>query len=496
MYESARQIKSTSISTHWPLLALTGVLLLAFYRLWVIQTGWIPVDLEEAYYLSWSDHLDWGYFSKPPMIAWLLSLFSQLFNESPLAIKSVSVVLHTTAACWVYMLAARLYNPIIAGWSALAFQLLPVVGLVSLFSTTDAPLMLFWVTTLWAFHHATENDQWRWWLLTGLFAGLGLLSKYTMGVLAVGLLSYLLLEGRYRLLFSARLWAGIGMALLVWSPNLYWLTQNDFITLSHTQHISGTNQALGGWSTLGEFIGGQIGVFGPVFFIAMLFWLWRPSIWHSSANRLLLLASLPLLVLISIQAYRFEANINWASPAYIGLTIVSVYWLHQHARKTLWLGIVLHASLISMMYHYHALADLFDVELRRSNDPYFKRLGWLELGEQLKAIRARYPNAALLSDDRKLLALMAYHSRNEHGRPTIRAWNPKGEWRHQYDLRQNVARYPQGEFIWLSEQPIGVDKTHSFNQCMPLQPLHIHIYHDLQRTLYVNWCQNFQGNKP
>jgi 4-amino-4-deoxy-L-arabinose transferase-like glycosyltransferase len=488
-------MKSNLINPHWPLFALAGVILIACYRLWIIQVGLIPIDLEEVYYLSWSDKLDWGYFSKPPMIAWLLGLFSQLFGESPLAIKSVSVILHTAAAYWIYVLAVRLYNPLIAGWSALVFQLLPVIGLVSLFSTTDAPLMLFWVATLWAFHHAVETNAWRWWLLTGLCAGLGLLSKYTMGVLAVGLLLYLLLEGRYRLLFSARLWLGIGVALLVWSPNLYWLVQNDFITLSHTRHISGTEQIAGGWLTLSEFIGGQIGVFGPVFFVALLFWLWRPTVWHLSANRLLLLASLPLVVLISIQAYRFEANINWASPAYIGLVMVSVYWLHQHARKVLWLGIMLNILLISAIYHYHALANAFEIELRRGNDPYFKRLGWLELGGQLKSLRQQYPNAALLSDNRKLLAFMAYHSRDEDGRPVIRSWNPNGEWRHQYDLRQNIVEYPQGEFIWLSEQPINANKSQSFSQCVALQPLHIRVYDDLQRTIYLNWCQNFQGYK-
>lgn len=481
-------------SQRWTTYTFSVVLLLAIYRLLVVQWSGIPLDLEEVYYLSWSDRLEFGYFSKPPMIAALLGLVTAWFGESALAIKSVSIILHSAAALVVFALARELYDLKTAVISALAFQLMPIVGVISLFSSTDAPLIFFWALTLYAFVRAVKSPaQLRWWLLTGLFAGLGLLSKYTIGVLAIGLLFYLLSGPQRQLLRSKGLWLGLLVAALVWLPNILWLIEHDFITLNHTKNISGIEGEVGGWSTFGEFFSSQIIVFGPIFFIGMLFWLWRPSVWSDKSSRLLLSASLPLLLLIFMQSYSSEANINWASPAYIGLMIVAVHWMLLHARKWLVVGISLNFLLLSGVYHYHALADLMDIQLTRKTDPYFKRLGWEELGMALRPMLKQHQGVSLISDNRKVLGLMAYHVANGGERPLVRSWNPSGAWRHQYDLYNNVENYPQGEFFFLSYEPVNDAVLERFAEHESKGILRVRIYEDLQLHLYVYWVKDFQG---
>jgi len=486
---------NSSLPDHsWTRIAWWGVLLLAIYRLAVLAYGDIPIDVEEAYYLSWSQQLAAGYFSKPPLLAWMLAGVSHTLGESPLAIKSLAVLLYTATALVVYALGARLYCARTGAWAALAFQSLPIVGVLSLFISTDAPLMLFWALTLYGFVRAVEHDDPRWWIFVGVVAGLGLLSKYTIGALALGLLLAVLVEPRWRQLLSSRgLWLGVAVALLVWSPNLAWLAAHDFVTLRHTEQITVGIARAGEWGNLFEFLLGQVGVFGPIMTLAMLFLIARRPVWSDSANRLLLLSSLPLLLLVCVQAWRTEANLNWASPAYIGLTLLVTHLLLQRWRAWLIGAIAFNLVLLSGMYHYHALAERFDIQLTRKTDPYFKRLGWAELGQQLVALRRLYPDAPLLSDSRKLLALFGYHARLDGRMAVLRAWNPGASWRHQYDLYGDIQQDPTGDFLLLSREPVSQEVLASFAAAELMAVLKVRIYVDLSHQVYVYHVRDFRG---
>ena len=485
---------STVPDRSWIRIAWWGVWLLALYRLMVLAWGDIPLDVEEAYYLSWTSHLEAGYYSKPPLLSWVLAAYSALFGDSVLALKSLAVLFYSATALVVYALGARLYSARTGAWAALTFQSLPVVGLLSLFTSTDAPLMLFWALSLYGFVRATEHDELRWWLLLGVVAGLGLLSKYTTGALAVGLLLVLLADpGSRRRLRSRGLWLGLGVALLVWSPNLWWLAQHDFVTLDHTRHITLEVERAGDEGNLADFLLGQAGAFGPLLALALLALVWRRGVWAAPADRLLLLASLPLLLLVSVQAWRHEANLNWASPAYIGLSLVTVHWLLRHARGWLVAAIAVNLLLLSGMYHYHAIADALDIRLTRSTDPWFKRLGWKELGGQLVPLRRRYPHAPLLSDSRKLLALFGYHARLDGKRPLLRSWNPTGNWRNQYDLYDDIAQHPRGDFLFLSRQPLSDEVLGRFASARLLAVIRARVYPDLAHRVWVYHVKGFRG---
>ncbi len=478
----------------WQRFAWWGVWLLALYRLGVILWGDIPVDVEEAYYLSWARHLDWGYFSKPPLLTAVLAAVTGLLGDSPAVLKSIAVMFYSGAALILYALGERLYDARTGAWAAIAFQAMPIVGVLSLFVSTDAPLIFFWTAVLYGFVRAIEDEGIGWWLFTGVMAGLGLQSKYTIGALAVGLGLFLLTDARARArLRSPGLWAGLVVALLVWSPNLWWLAQHHWVTLDHTRHITLEIARAGSWGNLGEFLLGQLGAFGPLMGLVALYWIWQPSIWSRRADRLLLFASLPLLLLVSYQAWRHEANLNWASPAYVGLVLVATHWMLSHARRLFYAAVGLNLLLLSGLYHYHALADLFDVRLTRSTDPYFKRLGWVEVGRQLADLRRRYPQAALLSDSRKLLALLGYHARVDGRPPVLRSWNPEGGWRHQYDLHDDIARHPGEDYLFVSRRPLGEAVLARFDRTELVAVLRARIYPDLVRRVYVYHLQGFRG---
>src|ERR1700759_4699387 len=141
-----------------------------------------PADLfpDEAQYWVWSQKLALGYYSKPPLVAWLIALTTGLFGDSEFAVRLSAPLLHAGAALFLYGIGARLYDERVGFWSALTYANLPGVSVSAFIISTDAPLMFFWAAALYAFVRAREEGGWGWWLAVGLAAGLGLLAKYAM----------------------------------------------------------------------------------------------------------------------------------------------------------------------------------------------------------------------------------------------------------------------------------------------------------------------------
>ena len=100
-----------------------------------------PLELypDEAQYWLWSRELAFGYFSKPPMIAWLIWLTTTLGGDAEAWVRLSAPLLHGATALVVYRIAQRLYG----GWTGLAaaaiYSLMPGVVLSSGLMATDAP---------------------------------------------------------------------------------------------------------------------------------------------------------------------------------------------------------------------------------------------------------------------------------------------------------------------------------------------------------------------
>ena len=152
------------------------------YRIGVLLTLDVPLFYDEAYYFGWAEDLAFGYFSKPPMVAWSIALTSA-FSESSWAVRLASPLYYSIAAIFVWRTSLCWFDQKSAAWAGAVFFSLPLVGFNSMFITTDAPLLCFWCASLWALSHALQTDRLKYWMLVGVFSGLGLMSKYSMGIL-------------------------------------------------------------------------------------------------------------------------------------------------------------------------------------------------------------------------------------------------------------------------------------------------------------------------
>jgi len=94
-------------------------------RLVAVYVARIDLVLDEAQFWTWSRELAFGYFSKPPVIAWVIRGASELCGDSEACIRSASPVLYTLAAFMLYLTGRALYGPRVGFCSAIVFATLP-----------------------------------------------------------------------------------------------------------------------------------------------------------------------------------------------------------------------------------------------------------------------------------------------------------------------------------------------------------------------------------
>ena len=472
------------------LLGLTAALLA--WRFWVVQQLGITLYIDEAQYWTWAQHLDWGYFSKPPGIAGLIAISTGLFGDGILGVKALAMLCYPLAAAACWAIANRLYDARTAFWSALAVLTLPMFSWLGLFVSTDALLTLFWSLALLAYLRALDSDTWADWLLLGVVCGLGLLSKYTMAAWLGAAFLHLIAFHRSRLT-SAKPWAAAALALLILSPNIYWNFTHDFPTLRHTADITVNKKAGGGFAALGEFWAAQWISFGPilgsVFFILLV---QVKKSWCDERSRLLLWFTLPLWAIVSAQAMKSSANANWAAPAFAPAAIAIVAWLLQREKKRLLIiALGLNLLLVTVVYHWQNLLVAVNVENPAKKSPFTRAKGWDDLGRQLKPVIQSHPGTVLIADNRTLLAHMLYELRDIN--PPAASWNPSGVASDHYKLTTDLRPWIGKDAILITQDPPGDQFTQRFASMEKLPTLVAPLDALTSRNLDVYLLRGFKG---
>jgi 4-amino-4-deoxy-L-arabinose transferase-like glycosyltransferase len=472
------------------LLAIAAALLL--WRVAVLPQLGITLYIDEAQYWTWAQHLDWGYFSKPPGIAALIAASTALFGDGLLGVKALGMLCYPLAAgaCWA--VARRLYDARIAFWAAIAVLTLPMFSWLGLFVSTDALLTLFWTLALLAYLRALDSDAWRDWLLLGAVCGLGLLSKYTMAAWLGAAFLHLLAFHRRRLA-SPKPWLAAGLALLILAPNIAWNVAHDFPTLRHTADITVNKKAGGGLAALGEFWAAQWVAFGPVLgsiFVVLLAQV-RQS-WRDERIRLLLWFALPLWAVVSAQALKSSANANWAAPAFAPAAIAAVAWLLQRGKQRLLVaGLAVNLALVGLVYYWPALLAAIDVENPASKTPYARAQGWDGLGRQLTPLLQAHPGSVLVADNRTLLAHMLYELRDL--KPAFASWNPSGQASDHYKLTTDLRPWLGKDVLFITQDPPGDDIARRFAAVTKLATLKAPLDAQTTRDMDVYLLREFKG---
>lgn len=483
-----------------PLLAI--IALLTAWRAFAIAASGLDLYVDEAQYWTWSQALDWGYFSKPPMIAAVIAATTSVCGDGELCVKSGALLLYPFTTVLIWAITRRLFDARTAFWAALVFITLPGVALSSVIISTDVPLFLCWAAALYAYLRILDTDAWAWWLAAGLACGLGLLTKYTMAIFAVSVLLHLALTpGLRRHFASPKLYVTALVAALVFAPNLVWNAANGWPTLGHTAQISGLGGGLEdsrqglNWKSFGDFIVGQLGILGPVLFLAWLVQLAAVKHWiRDERYRLLACFALPFLGAITAQSLIGRANANWAAMAYVGGTIFVVAKLLEGGRmKLLIAAIALNVVVAGLAYHFDAIAHAAGIELTRKYDVLNKRVrGWREYGEALAARQAAHPEAILLGDARDLIAEARYYA-GPAGKAMLK-WNPQAHADDYYAMSTTLAGLEGRSFVFVSRgDALPAGMAEHFAEATEIEPIRIAIHRDYALAFRVWLLRDFRG---
>lgn len=191
----------------------------------------LPLDVVES--LSWGHEWQWGYYKHPPLAPWVLYAFYRAFGRAgPFLLSQLCIV----ATLWlVWRTGCRLMTRerALLGTAltmGVAFYTQPALE----FNHNIAQMPL-WAALGWALLAALQDGRMRQWLLLGLLAAAGLLTKYSIVILLACLVGYLLFTPARRVLRQPGPWLALALALALLAPHLYWLWRSDWLPIAYAR---------------------------------------------------------------------------------------------------------------------------------------------------------------------------------------------------------------------------------------------------------------------
>jgi 4-amino-4-deoxy-L-arabinose transferase-like glycosyltransferase len=433
-------------------LALGWLLVLTLLHLWMIGSGRWPLSADEAHYWEWSRRLDWSYYSKGPMVAYLITAGTRLGTSTEFWVRLPAVLLGTATAAIAYTLARRTFPEERVGLLSLVLlSVLPLYAVGAVLMTIDVPFVFCWGLAWLCLSRVQKRQGELAWYAVGVAFGLGLLSKYTMVLLVPCVVLWLASSPRLRPWFRRQEpYVAAALGLLIFSPVLVWNARHGWYSLRHVLIQAGGRDERSFWATLlggPEFFGSQVGVVSPFLFgllVVGVVWAWREGLRRERDDlTLLVAASVPVFLFFQVWSFFSKVQANWAAPAYLTAVVAAAGWcqtwmrtgvgrrsrrgLHRYLLAT----ILLPAAILPVAFAPE-LIEWTGLRVPPALDLVAKRLqGWPELGRAVGAAMAQGPGAPfLVADHYQIASQLAFYV---PGQPTVYTAN-LGRRMNQYDV--------------------------------------------------------------
>ncbi len=420
-------------------------------RIGYLLIGPMELAADEAYYWDWSRHLAWGYFSKPPMIAWMIAFSTTVFGQYDWAVRLPSPILGSVGLYGVFLFGQRLFNTRVGFWSALAVAATPGVAALSVLMTIDAPMLCAWpfaMLFVWRMLE-TERPQWRWAIAAAVPTGLGLLSKQSMlGIFPLTILFLCVSRDDRQKLRSPIVWGWGLLSLAFLMPVVCWNSQHDWVTFTHTRsHFSMKPQSLmqHGISFV-EFCGSQLGMISPLTggLMSVVVALLLPRLVNASRRErfLLCFGGIPFVAVLGLSLLQ-KVQPNWpAALHFSGLVLLSAWGVgeisvqksfdrHRHLFRS---GII--CGTVMSIVLYVAPLVIASTPLAGTGVDLMVRLrGWKSLAREVDAQLDEFPardrTLVIAATERDQVSELAFYMR---GSPPVYRFNYVTEVECQHDL--------------------------------------------------------------
>ena len=372
-------------------------------RLLAIMLTPLAPDVEETQYWLWSQTPDAGYFTKPPMIAWVIGLTTAIAGDGVVGIKLAAPLIQLVSALLIGRIAHSFSSPRAGIIASLIWISLPAAGLGSFVISTDSPMLMFILAALYLLAPLARGKVLARHevMLAGIFAGLAMMSKYAAIYLPAGVVLWYLWQGRRDMRVDV---ASIGLfifgMLISLAPNIVWNLMNGFVTVGHLGH----NADLDGGSvsalrSLG-FLAAQAGIAGPLIFGLVI--VAGITLWRDPACRFWIALAAPALLVISVQAYFSTANANWAVASWPPLVVLVAHFLGSRWQgwRRGWgiAGISINTGIALFLIIATAIGTTGP--LTPASDPLRRLRGWQDHADTLTPLIAATSATAVITERR------------------------------------------------------------------------------------------------
>ncbi|SDL10869.1 4-amino-4-deoxy-L-arabinose transferase [Catalinimonas alkaloidigena] len=488
-------------SVAWRYVLLFHVVL-ALFKLYVLVLEPIDLYVEEAQYWLWSKHLAWSYYSKPPLIAYLNFLTTQVFGDTVFAIRLNAVLVGLGLVVLVYRLTYELFKDeltaVLASFLVYAF---PFYHFVSTLFLTDSPLALCWLFTLYYFWRAVQHNRLRDWCLVGLGAGLGFLAKYVMVLFFPIALIWLWVYRRERL-GQKGFWLAVGITVVCMVPVLVWMAQHQFVAARHVTHLAGADAATPTvWKGLVRFVsytGGQAALVSvfllPTFYLGL-----KRLARRSLKPEVAFLWSFPAGVFLffgGMSVWR-EAYPNWPVFAYATLPILLAYLATTLGRLRQTCRAVMLSVGVLMLVFIPVTRTTLVRWVDPTAEPLGEMMGWRELAETVEAERQQLGEVPhfVFSDSYQIASELAFYL---PGHPQTYCINSGGRRMNQFDLWPGLEQFAYQGYrgIYISNVPLAPETEQAFGLTRHIKHVLLYTGNALRKEFYIYILEDFENMEP
>jgi len=384
------------------LLVLVCIKAVVFYALQHSGIGLMP---DEAQYWTWSKVLSYGYYSKPPGVAWQIAVGTFFFGDTEFGVRLLAFFWSIALCFSIYFLAKRSgFEKKRAFWTSVAFAVTPISTVSTCLATTDCGFLTMSTFALGVVARPLLERKNVPLFTFALLIAIGALFKWTAFLFWLPLFFFIVIDSKQvgkavlALLFS------LIIGLL---PSILWNIQHDWATFRHVFHSVSPDRGGAGGNPL-EFLGAQFALVSPIFFFFMLAaWLSSISLIKKLPRSILLsyAVSFSLFLLVFILSFFKRVQGNWAIAAYPTAFVFLFAWVamkEKPFKKWLVFGGVLAAFLSALIF----LSPSF---LPYKTNFCRQGLGWQGLEKGLRDAGYRPGKDFLFSDRYQTVSILSFY---------------------------------------------------------------------------------------
>ncbi|QEC56977.1 ArnT family glycosyltransferase [Flavisolibacter ginsenosidimutans] len=404
----------------------------------LLQIAFTELTSDEGYYWFYAQHLQWGYYDHPPMIAAMIKAGSKLFGGT-IGVRAFNVVLSTAGlSLFFQLIPEELKRSPKTYWVLLSA---PLLHYLTFLVFPDGPLLFFSLAFLVLYKRFLVKKNFETSLLLGLSIALMAYSKYHGALVLL-----FTIIANPRLLKSAYFYLALFVAAILFAPHLWWQYKNDFPTLKY--HLSGRT---GTWSFkhVGEYVSQQIFAIGPGL-IFLPFVVKTKDVFERTLKFIII----GTLLFFLVSSFKTFVHFHWTSIALYPLLYFAVRYYNNPAHKKLFNALILPFVVLFFVARILLMLPLIP-NMHVGEDYYHGRKTW---AEEVKSLADNRP--VFMPDNLREASLYSFYS----GGQGVTLYTRPGK-KSQYELWGYEDSLQGKDVLFLSKYPYtGGMKTSLLNK--------------------------------